>query len=178
MITARGVIKDIEETRKKVEQLGAEFKNYYCYTDIVFVPKSGKIDLSREFIRLRVYTVNNWPTKNIVLIHKVTEWLPHGKVDDIILRKEFDNAEEAFDFIRKRFGDFLIKGFEYFREGWEYHLNGMRIFIEDIKGFKPTIEVEAISEEALDEMLEKLGIIERLSDSVPEIMRKVLCARM
>ena len=172
MVEGRATIKDIEETKKKIKQLGGVVKNYYSFTDIIFIPKIGKINLNKEFIRLRILKVNNWPTKDIILIHKRTDWKGKSKIDNIILRKEFSEIENAVDFIKKHFQNKLKKSFEYYREGWEYYFGKKRIFVEDIKKFKPTVEIEAENEKELDNIFEKLETVERLSDSVPEIMRK------
>jgi adenylate cyclase class IV len=174
MIEARATIKDIKETQKKIEQLGGIFKNYYSFTDIVFIPKIGEINLNKEFVRLRILKVNNWPTKDIILIHKKTNWKKTSKIDNVIFKKEFDVIEDAVNFIKRHFQNKLKKSFEYFREGWEYHLGNKRIFVEDIKNFKPTVEIEAENEKELDNIFKKLEVIERLSNSVPEIMSKNL----
>jgi adenylate cyclase class IV len=174
MLEARATIKDIQKVKKNIERLGGIFKNYYSFTDVIFIPKIGKINLNKEFIRLRILKVNNWPTKDIVLVHKKTGWKGKSKIDNIILRKEFDAVENALDFIKKHFQNKLQKSFEYFREGWEYHLSNKRIFVEDVKNFKPTIEIEAENEKELDDIFKKLEIVKRLSDSMPEIMRKKL----
>ncbi len=174
MVGGRATIKDIKETKKNIEQLGGIFKNYYSFTDIIFIPKIGKINLNKEFVRLRILKVNNWPTKDIVLIHKKTDWKGKSKIDNIILRKEFSEIKNAVDFIKRHFQNKLKKSFEYFREGWEYHLNNKKFFVEDIKNFKPTLEIEAENEKELNDILKKLEIVERLSNSAPEIMRKNL----
>lgn len=175
MLEGRATIKDIKEIKKQIEQLGGIFKNYYSFADIIFIPKIGEVNLNKEFVRLRILKINNWPTKNIILIHKKTDWKEKSKIDNIILRKEFDAIEDAVDFVKRYFQNKLKKSFEYFREGWEYHLDNKRIFVEDIKNFKPTIEIEAENEKKLDNIFKKLEIIERLSDSVPKIMRKKIC---
>lgn len=131
--------------------------------------------MSKEFIRLRIYKANNWPTKNIILVHKITDWKEESKIDNIVLRKEFNSVKEANNFIKTHFQDKLKRSFEYFREGWEYHLSKKRTFFEDIKDFKPTVEIEAENRKELNDIFQKLKVIERLSDSVPEIMRKIKC---
>lgn len=173
MKEARGVIKNIENVRKKIEQLGGSFKNNYSFTDIIFLPISKKINLNKEYIRLRIYKVNNWPTKDIILVHKKTEWKEKSKFSKVLIKKEFNTRKYANDFINKNFKEKIKKGFEYFRKGWEYQLGKIKLFVEDIKGFKPTIEIEAKSEKDLKNLFKQLEITKKLSDSVPEIMRKL-----
>ena len=175
MIEGRAIIEDIDTAKSSVESLGAKFKNNYSFKDIIFVPKAkGDHSLSNDFVRVRVYIKTNWPTKNVVLVRKKTEWKNHGKIDNVVLKEEFDSQEEAFAYIDKNLGPDFEKGFEYYREGWEYELDSCRIFIEDIKGYRPTIEIEAEDEEDLDSRLNKIGAVEILKESVPEIMRKNL----
>lgn len=170
MIWGRGIVRNIKETKRKVEQLGGKFKNYYSFKDIIFVPKIGRIDLNKKFIRLRVYKVNNWPTKDVILVRKIIQWKAKSKFEDFVLKKEFTTTKEALNFIKAHFKNKLKRSFEYFREGWEYHLGKKRIFIENIKDFKPTVEIEASDERELKNIFQKLGVIERLTDSVPKIM--------
>lgn len=172
-IEARAIIKNIEETKKKIEEIGGVFKNDYAFTDFIFVLKSGKTDLNKEFIRLRVMKKKNWPTKDFILKHKKAKWQGTSKIDNILLKKEFDTENQALDFIEKHFQGKWQKLFEYFREGWEYGLGAKRLFIEDIKGFKPTVEIEAENKEELENIFKELDVTERLSDSVPETMRKI-----
>jgi len=173
MIEARAIIENIEKTKEKVEELGAEFKNDYAFKDIIFVPKKEDFNLSDDFVRVRVYSLTYWKTKNVVLVRKKTEFKEKDKIDKIILREEFDTKKEAFDFISKNLAEFE-KGFDYSRKGWEYHLDNKRIFIEDIEGYKPSIEIEAKDEKELEDLFDKIGIIEIVKESVPEIIRKLI----
>ncbi len=173
MKEARGIINSIDTVKKRITQLGGSFKNNYSFTDIIFLPISKKLNLNKEFIRLRIYKINNWSTKDIILVHKKTEWKEGSKSSKILLKKEFDTRKEANAFINKNFKNKIKKGFEYFRKGWEYQLGKSRLFVENIKGFKPTIEIEAKDEKDLKNLFKQLGITKKLSDSVPEIMRKL-----
>ncbi|MBU4337938.1 hypothetical protein KKB43_06505 [Patescibacteria group bacterium] len=174
MIEARGIIENIEKTKAKIEKIGGVYDSCYFYTDIVFIPISGEVDLNKEFIRVRVLKVNNWQTKNVVLVHKTAEWKGEAKIGNFILKKEFDTAEEAFDFIKEYYKGKLKEIFRYFRDGWQYSLGKNRIFVEDIEKLGPTIETEAENENELSGIFKKLEITERVSDSVPEMMRKIL----
>ena len=143
MKEVRGIIKNIEKTKKKIEQLGGLFKSNYSFTDVIFLSTSKKINLNKEFIRLRIYKISSWPTKKIVLVHKKAEWKKESKVSNCLLKKEFDTNKEAHSFINKKFGDKIKKGYEFFRKGWEYKLGKINLYVENIKGLKPTVEIEA-----------------------------------
>ncbi len=174
MIEARGIIKNVDETKKKIEKIGSVYDSYYSYTDIIFIPISGEVDLNKEFVRVRVLKVNNWQTKNVILVHKKAEWNGTSKIDNFILKKEFNTVEEAVNFIKEYYKNKLKESFRYSREGWEYHFGKNRIFVEDIEKLGSTIEVEAENENELSCIFKKLEITERVSDSVPEMMRKAL----
>jgi hypothetical protein len=171
MIEERAVVRNIDGAIKKVKDLGAVFKGSYSCMDVIFVPKTGKYDLKKEYVRMKIYKTKNWPTKDIVVVHKKCEWKGHHKTDRIVLKKEFDRESEALNFITKEF-PLLRKGFQYFKHGWEFFLDGMKIFVEDTEGFRPTVEVEADNEKAISAFFDKMGIVEKLTDSMPEIMSK------
>jgi adenylate cyclase class IV len=173
MIEARAVVESVEKARNSVESLGAEFKSDYAFKDIIYVPKKADYNLSDDFLRVRVMTKRNWPTKDVILVRKQTEWKEHGKLDNIVLREEFDTEEEAVDYIDKHLSTEFERGFEYSREGWQYQLGDSRIFVEDIGGYGPSVEVEADTEQQLQDILDKIGVKEVVKESVPEIMRKI-----
>jgi len=174
MIEGRAIISNIQETKQRVKSLGGDFKSSYAFKDIIFVPKKKNYNLSDDFLRVRVISKNNWPTKNVVLVRKQTEFKDIRKVDNIILKKEFDTESEALDFIKKELSAEFEYGFEYSREGWEYKLESRRIFIEDIENLKPSIEIEADSEENLQRLFDKIGVVEKLRKSIPEMVRESL----
>lgn len=174
MIEARALMKSIKQARTNAESLGCKYMGDYHNKDIIFVPKDKKgYDLSDDFVRLRVFIRNNRPTRNVILVRKRTEFKETGKIDKVVLKEEFDTEKEALAFIKKSLPEFK-KGFEYSREGWEYHLGDNRIFVEDITGYMPSMEVEAESEEELKDLLKKIGAVEIVNASIPEIMRKRL----
>lgn len=173
---ARAVIENIEKTRQSVELLGGQFRNHYILKDTIYIPRNGQYDLSHDSIRIRENIKTNWPVKKYILTRKQTQSSGTGKIDNVIMKKEFDTEEEASTYMDQNMPDFM-KGFEYEKEGWQYQLDKNRIFIEDIKGWKPSIEIEAGTEKEIDDLLARIGIIETVHSSVPEIMRSVLNVR-
>lgn len=174
MIEGRALIADIEQTREKLAELGAVFNSNYAFKDIIFVPKRKSYNLSDDFLRVRVYIKNNWPTKKVVLVRKQSKFREVGKTDTITLKNEFDTEREAFDFVSAKLGGEFERGFEYEREGWQYDLGKHRVFVEDIKGFKPSMEIEADSGGEIESLFTKIGIVEKIHASIPEVMRKIL----
>ena len=171
MIYGRALIKSIEKTRTIIESMDAQFKSNYILKDIIFVPTKENYNLNDDFVRVRINIKSDWPGKRVILVRKQTEFKKTGKVAKLIIKQEFDTKAEAFTFIEQEAPEFQ-KGFEYEREDWQYQLNDNKIFIEDIKGWKLSVEIEAESEEKLKELFDKIVILERVRDSVPEIMRR------
>lgn len=173
MIEGRAVISSIEHAKKKVEELGAIFKGEYIFKDIIFFPEKEDFNLSDDFLRMRVYLKTNWPTTNVVLIRKQTEFKSTGKVDRIIFKEEFDTEKEALGYVENNLSSEFKLGFEFSRTGWQFQLENHRLFIEDIDDFKPSIEIEAKTEEELKSLFDKLDIIKKINESIPEIMRRI-----
>ena len=163
----------IEKAKASVENLGGQFKGNYIFKDIIFVPRKKIYNLNEDFLRIRSYVKTNLLTKNVVLVRKKTEWKKQGKLDKIILKKEFDTEKEAFLFIEENLPDFE-KGFEYRREGWQYELEKNKIFVENIEEYSPSIEIETNDEKDLQILFNKIGVKDLVRDSVPEIMRRIL----
>lgn len=172
MIEGRALIRDIEHTKCVVEALGAHFKSTYTLKDIIFIPRKGEYNLSEDVLRVRVNIESDWPTKRVILVRKQTTFKNTGKEDKILLKKEFDTLKEANTFIQAQSPAFK-KGFEYTRTGWQYQLHTNRIFIEDIHDWRPSIEIEAENETELEHLFNNIGILERIKETVPEIMRKI-----
>ncbi len=171
MIEARGTIKNIKDTKEKIEKLGGKLLSNYKFKDIIFSEKKDS-NLSKDFLRLRVYVKNNWPTKDFVLVRKKTEFKETGKLSKTILKKEFDNEQNSIEYIKNNFPKYK-KIVEYSREGWQYQLDKNRIFVENIEGYKPSIEIESENESGLKRVLDEVNILESLKEPVPEIMRKL-----
>lgn len=172
IIEARGKIKDIKDARNVVEKIGGIFKGYYYATDIIF--KSGKANFEKGIIDLRIFKINKRQIKNYILTHKIAKWSGNTKTDKIILKLTFDTMEEALEFMVDHYGDSLKEDYKYSREGREYHLEKGDIFIECIEKLGPTIEIEADNKNDLEYLFKLFDVSERFSESVPEIMRKLL----
>ena len=175
MMEGRALIPSLEKAKAGVEKLGGQFKGDYISKDIIFIPKKV-YNLSKDFVRVRVYTKNNWPTKNVILVRKKTEWKDQSKIDNIAIKIEFDSEKEAFAYIKDNLPEFE-KGFEYSRHGWQYNLGMHRIFIEDIEKFLPSVEAEAENEVELQTLFRKLGVKKIVNESVPEIMQRIQIGR-
>ncbi len=164
-------IKGIEIGRKIAELIGGTFKGYYSATDIIFKFKND--DPEKGVIVLRAFNINNRNTKNFTLTQKKAEWINKIKIDHIFLKEKFDTMKEATDFITHHYGESIKEDFSYSRDGWEYHLNNCRIFIENIENIGPTIEIESDNKEDLEKLIKQFNVTECFSEPVSETMRKL-----
>jgi adenylate cyclase class IV len=173
LIEKRGMIKhNIEEATGKLEAIGALFRGHYFFDDIIFLPKFGKTDLAKEVLRLRILQIKNWETKDVLLDHKMYEGKGDDRMAKIVLHQEFDNQAEAFDFIKGYQNGRFQQAFDFFREGWEYHLGDSRIFLEQVEYLGPTVEILTDDEEHLHKIVHELGIGRILTDPLPKILSK------
>lgn len=176
MIEARAIIESIDKTRTKLESLGAEYEGDYAFKDMIFIHRNRS--LSQDFLRIRVYSRNNWATKNVILERKQTKWKFMGKVDNVIIREQFDSVVPAQKYIEKNLSSEFEENFEFLREGWQYLWDNHRVFVEDIAGYYPTVELEAENEHMLKSKLKKIGYVKVLKKSVAEIMQEELSKRV
>jgi len=165
-------IKDIENARKVVELIGGIYKGHYSNTDIIF--KSKKAVPEKGVIVLRMFKINNRQSKNFILTHKIPEWDDKIKTDRIILKNEFNIMEEAANFIIDHYGTWIEQDYTYSREGWEYHLDKNRIFIENIEKLGPTIEIESDNKKDLESLFKLFETAECFSETVSEVVRKLI----
>ncbi|HLC75403.1 MAG TPA: hypothetical protein VJH88_06150 [Candidatus Nanoarchaeia archaeon] len=166
MQEARAIIQDIEKAKIAVEAAGAMYKGNYKFRDVIFKENDSDDDI----LRMRIYIKSNWPTRKVSVIRKKTEFNGLIQKNKVILKLEFESESEALEFMSKKIAKSLIMKAEYVREGWEYQLKSARIFIEDIKGWKPTVEIEAETAADIENIFDKIEVIKRLHESVPEIM--------
>jgi len=171
MPEARAVVESVEKTRRELERAGAVFESEYEFTDMIFAAKCE--DFSKEFVRLRMYKVNNWTTKGFVLVQKQTHWSGAVKKEQIVLKKEFDSSEEAMSFIQEELK--LKKCLEFSRVGFEYTWKNQRVFVENIECLGASMEVEGHTAEEIERLFSKVTIGERAVACVPELVRKAKC---
>ena len=169
MIEGRIIIKNVDETRKIVESLGGIFQNSYACKDIIYVPLKESFDLTDDVLRIRL----DQSSSKVIVARKQAELSGDGKIDNIILKKDFESVEDARSFIRSELPDFK-EGFEYSRDGWRYKLENADIYIEDIHEWAPSVEIECGSAEILDELMTKIGYVKIIKSSMAEAMRKIL----
>lgn len=160
----RAFISDIAQARKKLALLNALFKGEYEFKDYIYHPQDREFDLNKEFVRLRVYQKTQWDQKAVELSHKIKS--DPGVSGSLKLKKQFDSMEEAGAFL----SDYRF-AFSYHRKGFEYQLDDVRIFLEEIQGVPPSIELVSSSKKKMDELFDQLAPVQILSDSVPKLLQ-------
>ncbi len=143
---------------------GAIVKGEYAFADYIYKEKDQPADLNQEFIRLRVYDKTEWQQKHFVMIHKRKE--NSDEVPQILFKEEFDTHEQAQKYLERY--EYM---FSFSRYGYEYSWNQLRIFIEEIEGLPPTVEVIG-DHEAIIELFKLLKVTHIISDSVPRMIQK------
>lgn len=162
----RGFIASTQEIVHQLQKNGAEFKGGYAFTDSIYSYKNSPFDLNKEFFRLRQYEKTAWDQKNIVFTHKRID--VRGQVGINLVKKEFDTLDQVNpELIHYR----LL--FSFSRTGTEYYWNQMRIFVEDIQGLPPSIEVIAPSCEQIFYFFAMIDA-KMITESVPALMEKYL----
>lgn len=162
----RAKISAVENICLQLQNCGALFCGDYAFTDYCYYFPDRALDFNKEFIRLRIYQKTNWDQKNCVITHKIKEEI--GKSGRLIWHLECDSCEQAQQILEN---DGVIFFFSFFRHGYEYILNGMRIFVEDIQGLPPTIEVIGDDLPAISELFNQFHA-EIVYDSAAQLVLK------
>jgi adenylate cyclase class IV len=166
MIEVRAFLNSFEATKKKLLDLGSIPKGDYAFCDYIYQPKGeGKFDLNKEFLRIRTYEKNNWDQKKVQLVHKGKPAL--GVIGIIKTREEFDTLKQGEDFL----GPDYIQELSFKRTGNEFHLKNLKIYIENIEGLSPCIEVLAPTKEELRWLFDQVEPKEIVLDSVPKLIQ-------
>lgn len=163
----RALINDLDQVKKKLISLNAILKGEYEFKDYIYSPNRGEYDLNREFVRLRVYQKTNWDQKPVELSYKIKNF-PNlsGKS---LLKKQFASIKEAEEFLKQH-----EIAFSYSRNGFEYQLNDIKIYVEAIENLAPSIEIVSNSKEKMDQIFEHLTPVQILADSVPQLIKNRL----
>jgi hypothetical protein len=100
----------------------------------------------------------------VELSHKIKS--DPGVSGSLKMKKQFDTMKEADIFL----SDYRF-AFSYQRKGIEYQLDDVKIFVEDIEGLPPSIELVSPSKKNIDHLFDNLAPIQMLSDSVPRLIQ-------
>jgi hypothetical protein len=124
----------IEDSRSRLDKIGATYINPYSFTDRIYQPLSeNPFDYDREFVRIRQYHETHWDQKPVLLSHKIRQGDQAPKFEPL----EFDTLEAAEAQLSE---DFELD-LSFFRKGYEYRWNDVRIFLEDIEYLGTSMEL-------------------------------------
>lgn len=157
-VEIRGIIHDSLSARVALTQANAVYQGDYAFNDTIY----AEDDFNDEFFRVRQYLLTRWKQKSVVVVHKVKD--PEGGRHQVRFEGECDSIAQAESHIPLSFS----KKCFFFRRGWEYSLGNMRVFVEEIEGLPPSVEVIAASKEEIFDLFDDLNVSEVLTGSVPE----------
>lgn len=170
MLYSRILIDNKEkEIEKIIEEIGLEKKSDFSFYDLIYINKNGK-SITDDTLKIRVYNLNEWDTKDVLVIRKTAILIGSAKEDKVLLKKEFDNLEEAEKYVLENFNNDFEFAFKLSKTGKEYGSSTYRVWIEDIEDFGKSIEIGAANQEDIDNLVSKFSVLERLEKSVPEVM--------
>lgn len=156
----RGEVDSFEKMKRKIKDLGATYKGDYAFEDRIFYPEGVAHDLAREFTRLRIYSKTQWKQPKFELTHKLRK---NGEVT--ATKWPLETIEEAHMQLTK-----MTFAFSYKRQGWEFALGNARLFLEDIEGLPPTLEIESDSLDEIHQLFKSLQPIKLYDIPVPKIV--------
>lgn len=160
-VEIRAICSDNEDVRLALVQKMAVFKGDYAFTDHIY-SEGDHSNLNDAFFRIRHYQRTKWQQKNVVIVHKIRD-VQNGD-HQLLFKQECDTLEEAEQFIPINY----LKRCSFSRCGLEYCLESMRIYVEEIEGLPPSIEVVASSRQEILNLFKYLDVTELLTDSVPQ----------
>ncbi|MFH1510485.1 MAG: hypothetical protein ABIF10_02240 [Candidatus Woesearchaeota archaeon] len=166
MLEARALVDNLERVKKKVMGLGGVSKGCYACKNFIFKSWTGPV-----YLRLRVYSKNNWPSRQVIVTHKKAVALGFGKKDVILLRQEFDDLDQGFAFISNKFPGFQ-KILEFAVCGEEFSLGSSRFFVENVEFVGPSVEIEVNTEDELKKYFTLIGAGKMIEGSLPEYILK------
>lgn len=162
MNEVRAIISNSSMARAKLTLLNAEFKGKYAFQDCLYHSLDREFDWNVEFVRMRLYKKTNWLQKPVELAHKVKE---PGRTGTTKFKIELNSAEEAAALLKE-----YRLAFSFHRTGFEYEVDGVRVFLEEIEGLPPSVELLSANKEKLYDLMRFLEPLQILSDSIPKLI--------
>lgn len=145
--------------------MGALCLGEYAFTDTIYGHVTHS-NLNEEFVRIREYQKTNWNQKAVVVAHKVRD-LKEG--NHITLLNE---ERDTFDEVQRLVPEGFHAEVSFSRRGWEYTLESMHIYVEEIEGLFPSIEVIADSKDVILDLFSRLEVNDLMQDSVATCVQK------
>ena len=124
------------------ENIGHEVINLFKDdegSNYIYVNKDGT-SITDDTLKIRVYQINHWNSKNVLVIRKVAPLINGSKEDKVLLREEFDTVEEAKEYVN----DNLLNEYEYAfklqKSGNQYGNDDLDLWKEDVINLGISVE--------------------------------------
>ncbi len=131
--------------------------------------KNGK-SITEDTLKIRVYQINEWKNKNVLVIRKDAPIINGQKEDRVLLREEFDSEEEAIKFVNSNYSDNYDFSFKLEKKGIQYGNTDVDVWNENVTNVGISVEIGSSDERIIENILSDLDIKERLDKSLPEYM--------
>jgi hypothetical protein len=164
-IERRAFIENVKFIREGLHQKDAVYLGTYAFIDHIYI-QDPLMDLNKEFIRIREYLITQRQQKPILAVHKIRD--PIESKHNVFVKFQGDLLEEAIQTIPSNFSHL----FSFFRTGWEYLFNDLHLFIEEIEGLPPSVEIIAPSEDKILDFFKVFSVKNILEDSVAKCIQK------
>ena len=152
-----------------IKKYGLKFKCDFSFYDLIYVNRDGT-SITDDTLKIRVYQINHWKNKNVLVIRKVAPLVNGSKEDKVLLREEFDTVDEA----QKYVNDNLLREYKFAfklqKSGVQYGNEQLDLWKEDVQDLGISVELGSEDEKILEEALTSLNFGERLTMSLPQYM--------
>lgn len=167
-VELRAVVENTSIVKEKLQEMGAVFLADYQFTDHIYTKKTGSQDLDKEFIRIRDYQITHWDQKKVVVLHKLRDQIAgnHKKV----FEQQCDTLEEGVSYIPGDYHKVLV----FSRQGWQYSLNGMSIFLEEIAGMPSSVEIICANRDIILDFFKTIQSKEVLNSSAAQWVKDMV----
>ena len=164
----RGNLKtdNVDEVINKYDM---KFKVDFAFHDLIYVNKNGA-SITDDTLKIRVYQINHWKSKNVLVIRKVAQLVNGSKEDKVLLKEEFDTVEEAQKFVDANLLDEYEFAFKLQKTGIQYRNDKVDLWKENVEMVGLSVEVGSEDEKLMEQVFSDLDVEERLNVSLPEYM--------
>lgn len=180
----RHFVKDVDGLRCRLETLGYQKKEVYCFIDHIFAPK--KVESLENYnpetcvIKLREYPNNKDENKIIIAESEFNEGIKSSEKIEIravnVKKSSLSTLIKEKLSINRIVKDFDIEEkFRFFRFGEEYVANdGTIIYIENIEHMGNMVEIEAEKIETLNEQIKEISefVSKKVKKSLPKLIEE------
>lgn len=164
----RGILKS-DNVDEIIKRYGLEFKCDFSFYDLVYINKNGA-SITDDTLKIRVYEINHWKSKNVLVIRKVAQLVNGTKEDKVLLHKEFDTVDEAKKYVEDSLSKEYEFAFKIEKIGIQYGNEILDIWKENVKDLGLTVEIGSTNNLLIEEVLSSLDIDKKLTISLPEYM--------